>query len=1002
MGTILSGFVLAAFPSAEALDPKLQLSQYAHTAWRVREGYFSAPPLAIAQTKDGQLWLGGEGGLLRFDGVQFSAWKPPGGQGLPDERIYGLLGASDGSLWIGTGWGLARWVDGKLVVYAKAGRFSTLLEDESGTIWAGHTRATNTVPPLCRFAGGEFRCFKFSDHPGRTWVGALKEDHSGNLWIGTDGAVCRWQADKEDCYAIPASNPVAVTPGVQCLAIDSGGALWVDGGRTGIWQLHSGHWKHYDEFPELKLEMRASLLDREGAFWLGGWNHGILRNAERRTERLDRTDGLSDDTVNAVFEDREGNIWIATTGGLDRLRNVKVSTITPGEGLPMPVVESIVASRDGGLWISAVSTLIHATAGKPVSYDLVPGLPATGNLGATFEDSRGRLWLGVGNYLEWRQNGLFHRVASLKLHASGERVRAIAEDVTGVLWVATTDPEFALARISDGHVLEHFTIRQIGAQVSAMAADPGGGMWLSRSPAPGLTFAHDGMFEARANTFPGSSQMFIDSHGLWASTRQGVALYRDGAVKLLTTKNGLPCDNLDAAIKDDNGALWLKGTCGLLQIPASELELWLKEPTYMVKFRYLDAFDGVQAGVSSFAHVAKTSDGRIWFALEEIGIQVVDPNHLEDNPDPPPVAVTNLIVDHRTYSLSSELRLPALTRELEIDYTAYSLTIPEKVGFRYRLDGVDKDWQGVGSRRQAYFANLKPGSYRFKVSASNNDGVWNEGGATLAFAIAPAFYQTMWFWLLCLAIASMGLYLLYLLRLNQATQRVRTGMEERLAERERIARDLHDTLLQSVQGLILKFHAIANRIPTIDPARRQIEETLDHADQVLAEGRDRVRNLRAPTIGFGELPKAFQRVVEEVAPDQAPNYKTVVEGTVLELHPIIREETYWIGREALINALTHSESRNIETEIIYDSHEFRLRIRDDGRGIDPDVLKSGGRADHWGLQGMKERAQRIGAHLDIWSRAGTGTEVELKITAATAYRALRGKPDSRQRVSATG
>jgi signal transduction histidine kinase len=228
-------------------------------------------------------------------------------------------------------------------------------------------------------------------------------------------------------------------------------------------------------------------------------------------------------------------------------------------------------------------------------------------------------------------------------------------------------------------------------------------------------------------------------------------------------------------------------------------------------------------------------------------------------------------------------------------------------------------------------------------------------------------------------------------------------LDERVSERTRIARELHDTLLQNVQGLILKIHAIGKRIPAADPTRQDIEKTLDYADQVLAEGRDRVRSLRSTTVSSGELPAAFQQVAEESSPNRTATFKTVVEGSIRELHPMVQEESYSIGREAIINALTHSEGRNIEVEIIYDPREFRLRIRDDGRGIDSGVLEKGGRDDHWGLQGMRERAKRIGAKLDLWSRPGSGTEIELTVPAATAYRAHRSKPTaSRPPVSAAG
>ena len=336
-------------------------------------------------------------------------------------------------------------------------------------------------------------------------------------------------------------------------------------------------------------------------------------------------------------------------------------------------------------------------------------------------------------------------------------------------------------------------------------------------------------------------------------------------------------------------------------------------------------------------------------------------------------------------------RLPPLIRDLEIDYTALSLAAPEKVLFRYKLEGRDADWQEAGNRRQAFYNDLPPGDYRFRVMACNNSGVWNEAGTFLDFSVAPVYYQTTWFRVLSVAVFLLLLGALYRLRLRQVARQVHGRMEERLAERERIARDLHDTLLQSVQGLILKFHAVATQMRGDDPAYFALEKTLDQADEVLAEGRDRIRNLRGATAASGGLPAAFRRVVEETPQGGGVAFKTVVEGSVRELHPIIREESYCIGREALVNALTHSEGRHVEVEITYDPRQFRLRVRDDGRGIDPAIIEEG-RPDHWGLRGMRERAQRIGAQLNLWSRSETGTEVELTIPGATAYQVPGAKP----------
>src|SRR6185369_12273264 len=317
--------------------------------------------------------------------------------------------------------------------------------------------------------------------------------------------------------------------------------------------------------------------------------------------------------------------------------------------------------------------------------------------------------------------------------------------------------------------------------------------------------------------------------------------------------------------------------------------------------------------------------------------------------------------------------------------TALSFVAPEKNLFRYKLEPRDHDWQEVTNRRQAFYNDLPPGKYRFRVMASNDRGVWNEAGTYLDFTIDPAYYQTTWFRVAAVIFFLLALVAIYQLRLQQVARQVRGRMEERLEERERIARDLHDTLLQGVQGLILKFHAISKQIPVDTPAHKALEKTLDHADQVLAEGRDRIQNLRVNSAPINDLPGAFRSVAEEASQGSDATFKTVVEGHVRELHPLVLEECYSIGREAIINAFSHADAQRIEAEIAYDSRQFRVRVRDDGRGIDPGILDAGGRPGHWGLQGMQERTQKIGGQLKFWSRPETGTEVELTIPGATAY-----------------
>jgi signal transduction histidine kinase len=315
------------------------------------------------------------------------------------------------------------------------------------------------------------------------------------------------------------------------------------------------------------------------------------------------------------------------------------------------------------------------------------------------------------------------------------------------------------------------------------------------------------------------------------------------------------------------------------------------------------------------------------------------------------------------------------------------LAIPERVRFRHKLDGQDKDWQEAGTRREAFYTNLGPGSYRFHVMASNGDGLWKEAGTTAGFLIQPAFFQTGWFFSLCVAAGGVFLWMLYILRIRHVTAQVQTRLGERMMERERIARELHDTLLQGFSGLVLKFQAAMKQLPQDLPARQIMESALDRADEVLLEGRTRVRDLRSESIERQDLAAALEDCGEELQHEGAPSLGLVITGTPRPLDPIVYDEVYRIGREALVNAFQHSKASTIEVEITYEPSGFRLRVRDDGCGIHQNVLDHG-RPGHWGLAGIRERAQNIGGKLTIWSHAGAGTELELTIPARLVYKLI--------------
>ena len=378
-------------------------------------------------------------------------------------------------------------------------------------------------------------------------------------------------------------------------------------------------------------------------------------------------------------------------------------------------------------------------------------------------------------------------------------------------------------------------------------------------------------------------------------------------------------------------------------------------------------------------------------------MSIIDPRHLPVNKLPPPVHIEQITADRKTYwqnlsgdPSSSSPKLPPLVRDLEVDYTALSMVVPEKNRFRVKLEGWDSDWKDAGNERRTFYSNLPPRNYRFRVAACNNSGVWNEAGDTLDFSIAPAYYQTLWFRVACVAAFLGLLWALYELRVRQLAREFNLRLEARVNERTRIARDLHDTLLQSFHGLLLRFQAAYNQLATRpEEARKTLGNAIDEAAEAITEGRDAIQGLRSSTVETNDLALAVRTLGESLAADPThPNsmaFSVGVEGTPRDLHPILRDEVYRIAGEALRNAFKHAHPHKIEVEIRYDERELRLRVRDDGNGMDSKVLNEDGRIGHYGVRGMRERAKLVGGKLDVWSEIGSGTEIELSIPAKIAY-----------------
>src|SRR5271154_1395522 len=479
----------------------------------------------------------------------------------------------------------------------------------------------------------------------------------------------------------------------------------------------------------------------------------------------------------------------------------------------------------------------------------------------------------------------------------------------------------------------------------------------------------------------------IDSAGthVWVGGERGLVLLRGSRFTAVLPYDASAFNSVSGIVEADDGSLWLNESRGVLRVMPSEVSAILQDSSHPAHYDVLNGLPNATEQFDTLPTAIRGTDGRLWFTTVN-GAAWVDPNHLYRNKLPPPVVIQSIVADGRTLSSSGALELPSRTINFQVAYSALSLSAPERVQFRYRLKGLDHEWQNVGTRRTAYYTRLPPGSYDFQVIASNDAGVWNTVGAELPIRIIPAWYETRWFYALCALVVPATLAALYRLRIVQVRADTRRLLEARLSERDRIARDLHDTLLQGMQGLIWRFQSATNRIPPEQPARQLMEQTLDRADKLLEESRDKVKDLRPSASEAADFTQTLAAECEQLAQLHPVKFQVSVQGTPRDLHPIVREEGLMIAREALSNAFRHSSANVIEVEVNYGKAAFQLRVRDDGRGISPSVLQAGGKPGHFGLMGLHERAKKLGGHLEIWSKPDAGTEIDLRVPVQLAYR----------------
>ncbi|MBZ5724259.1 MAG: ATP-binding protein [Acidobacteriia bacterium] len=957
---------------ASALTPGLSLTQYLHTSWTQMEGAVVPGVEALAQTSDGYLWLGTAQGLLRFDGLRFAAWKPPQGEKLPGEAIKSLAASADGGLWIGTESGIAKLRDGHLVPCAGGNvltsqTIAAMLEDRAGRLWAGS--AQETAAGLVLIEKGTVKTFGWESGLPGLQVPSLFQDRGGTIWVGTSAGFCRWNGSRaEQCRL--------TSPGdrIDSITGDAAGNLFLAGVTSGILRFANGRIEPASG--PLRNDFKALLREHDGNLWIGTMNRGLLCLRNGGTEHFTRRDGLSSDEITAMFEDREGNLWVGTANGLDRFRQPKVARWSTQDGLAGNSITAVCATRDGDVWVAAVGGGLSRVRGNRVTtYAREAGLPPATVL-SLYEDARGTLWAGTTGGLGYLSHNRFVEIrgtAGTRL----TRVFAITAGRSGGLWLA--DAQRGLWQLQHGLPAPAKPDGlPPGKSIYQLHTSRGGDLWIGYHEG-GIAVVSGGSvhsYDPPNGLAAGPVQAIYEDSldNAWVGTGQGLSRFRKGHWTTWTTAQGLPEGGIQAIGEDTHGHLWLVTAAGLLALELSGLERIADGAPQRLAFATYGPGDGIRPAKFGMSgpRIARSRDGRLWIDTQD-GVASIDPGTIRTNTLPPPVAIEHLLVDGKPLELRAR-EIGLRGRAVQFEYTALSLTQPESIRFRYKLEGFDKDWVEAGTRRQIVYANLPPRHYRFRVIACNNDGVWNRTGAALAFRAEPYFYQTWLFLALCASAAGLAGYGGHRLRLRQ----LRSGFRLVLQERTRVTREMHDTILQGFAGVVFQLEAASRQMANSPEAgKRRMDLALEQADRSLREARQALSAMRISALENSTLPEALRTASRQIVEGTPIRFDMAVTGKARELPYDVQANLFIIAREAMTNAMNHGKPQRITLELVYAAHEVRLAVQDDGVGFDPQAAAA--KNNHWGLAGMSERARQMAACLTVDSVPGQGTRLEVVV-----------------------
>jgi len=1000
-----AGLAIACCANATlAIDPDRPLGQYVHNSWGIGEGFPDETVTSIAQTRDGYLWIGTNKSLIRFDGLSFQKFQQAVPTTFPIGAVKSLRSDGQGNLWILLSTTkLLRYHDGIFDVVRG--------EVENGVTAIGN--GANDAVLISSVAMGMF------SYNGTDFVSIS----SSNLSVGTETATNLPWSTPAWSTGLKAHQLVGQASGLISIESTDDGRVWLGTENGGLSFLNQGRISSVGNLAGAKI---TSILPMEHSeLWIGT-NKGIFRWNGRELTRAGVPSALEQVHVLSLIRDRDANIWVGTNRGLVRVsftgKFPRVNTIPANYG----PVTALFEDRERNIWIGGRRGLQRLRDSAFVTYQIDSPTQTTG---AVYVDSEDRIWVApIGGGLRWLKKEEQGSLTTAGLNR--DVAYSIAGGEKNELWVGRQRGGLTRLRYVQGALTAKTYTRADGLaqnSVYAVYRSRNGTIW-SGTLSGGVSALHEGQFTTytTANGLSSNivSSIAEDADGtMWFGTPNGVSALTKGAWRTYTTRDGLSSPDVNCLLVDSKGILWIGTANGLALLKAEKIQvpqempdslhepifgiaedkngqLWIATASHILQvkpsrlggdtrkelevreFTLSDGLGGTE-GVKRYRSVIADAEGRVWLSTNR-GLSAVNLARGADDSPPALVHITEVSADGSPLDMGVPLRVPAARERITFRFVGLSLKNSERVRYRYRLDGFDQKWSEATANRETTYGNLHPGSYRFLVMASNSDGIWSGAGAGIGFAVQSTLMQTWWFRTLLLAGAGLAILAVYRMRMHQLTQILTVRFEERLAERTRIARDLHDTLLQGFHGITLRMQGVAKNMPAEDPLRNMMEDVLDRADEVMREARQRVRNLRRRTSHANELPNRLAKYGEELSKDHTTSFTLAIVGTPKVLVSTVQDDAYRIAGEALSNAFRHASASRIEVEVNYDSSALRIRVRDDGVGFNKKVLMKG-QTGHWGLAGMRERAQAMRAEFNMWSRETAGTEVELVVPASIAY-----------------